>query len=109
MAEEKSELRAALEASKKRKRLGWIIGAAVVVVALVIGGVVIANTLRGGNEVSAEGTYTVKIGVAEDRPYREAISEVAAEKGLTIEWVNLNDWVLPNTQLVSGEVDANMF
>ncbi|MFT4029711.1 MAG: MetQ/NlpA family ABC transporter substrate-binding protein [Protaetiibacter sp.] len=111
--EGQSELRSAVAASSKKKRNILIAVIAVVVVAvLAVGGIVIANTL-GSQKTEADGTTTepikVKIAVSEDSEFQDAIKEVAAEKGLEIEWVNTEDWVLPNTELVAGNVDANAF
>jgi D-methionine transport system substrate-binding protein len=106
-----SELRSSVEAnSKKRKRNIFIAIAAVVVVALVGGGVYLFSSLNGQPAEADEAEpLKVKIAVAEDSAYQDAIKEVAAEKGLEVEWVNVDDWVLPNTELVAGNVDANAF
>ncbi|MGV8880565.1 MAG: MetQ/NlpA family ABC transporter substrate-binding protein [Rhodoglobus sp.] len=112
-----SELRAALDSNKKKRRTGVIAGIAVVAAAaLVAGGVLIANSLNGGGTPAdaAEGTDTteplsLRIAVSEDNDFQTTISEVAAEKNLTVEWVNVNDWVLPNTELAAGSVDGNAF
>jgi D-methionine transport system substrate-binding protein len=115
--EGQSELRSAVEANSKKKRNILITAIAVVVVAvLAVGGIVLANSL-GGQKAEADGDgdaaatepIHVKIAVSEDSEFQDAIKEVAAEKGLEIEWVNTQDWVLPNTELVAGNVDANAF
>lgn len=114
--EGQSDLRSAVAASSKKKRTILIAAIAIVVVALVaVGGIVLANTL-GGQKAEADGTgagadepIKVKIAVSEDSQFQDTIKEVAAEKGLDIEWVNTEDWVLPNTELVAGNVDANAF
>ena len=107
-----SELRSAVAATAKKKRNILIAVIAVAVVAvLAVGGVVLANSL-GGQKAEADGgaePLRVKIAVSEDSEFQDAIKEVAAEKGLEIEWVNTEDWVLPNTELVAGNVDANAF
>lgn len=107
-----SELRSAVAAGSKKKRTIVITAIAVVVVALVaVGGIVLAGSL-GGQKAEADGAtdpIRVKIAVSEDSAFQDAIKEVAAEKGLEIEWVNTEDWVLPNTELVAGNVDANAF
>lgn len=112
-----SELRSALDNSKKKRRTGLIAGIAVVAVAaLVTGGVLIANSLGSGSTPAEaeEGTETteplsLRIAVSEDSNFQSEIATVAAEKGLTVEWVNVNDWVLPNTELAAGSVDGNAF
>lgn len=110
-----SELRSALDASKKKRRTGIIAGVAVVAVAaLVTGGILIANSINGGSAPASAGEDTterlsLRIAVSEDTEFQSAIAEVAAEKGLDVEWVNVNDWVLPNTELAAGSVDGNAF
>ena len=112
-----SDLRSAVEASSKKKR-NILIGviAAIVAAVLVVGGIVLGTSL-GGQRAEADGDaggtaaepIKVRIAVSEDSAFQDAIKEVAAEQGLEIEWVNTEDWVLPNTELVAGTVDANAF
>lgn len=110
-----SELREALQKNSRRKR-GIIIGivvAAVAVVALVVTLLVVNNA--GGKSdaeaaaVNGEDRLKVKIAIAEDANWYDTVTEVAAEKGLDVEWLNVDDWVLPNTELQAGSVDANAF
>jgi D-methionine transport system substrate-binding protein len=112
----RSELRAAVEKSRARNKKGLLIGGSVVVAAaLVAGGAAIAGA-AGGPSVntadadSASDELSIKIAGSGESEFQDAIKEVAAEEGLEIEWVNFtDDWVLPNTALVDGEVDANAF
>ncbi|MBF4513544.1 hypothetical protein ITJ66_13725 [Plantibacter sp. VKM Ac-2885] len=112
---EPSELRASI-ASGKRKRRNLLIGgvavvavaAIAVVVSVVVGGQNGAADAATGSGAPAE-RLSVKIAVSEDTQFQDAVKEVAAEKGLDVEWVNVKDWVLPNTELVAGTVDANAF
>lgn len=114
---EPSELRAAVAANSKKKRNILIGVAAAVVIALAVGvGVIIANLGGGssspaatGAEATTEERISVRIAVSEDSEFQTTVQEVAAEQGLDIEWVNVKDWVLPNTELVAGNVDANAF
>lgn len=111
-----SELRAALTAQKKKRRIAAIAVGAVAVVGLVAGTVAIVANL-GGTEPAANAAeasaapddLSVTIATAEDSVFQDTIAEVAAEKGLEVEWLNVDDWVLPNTELVAGTVDANAF
>ena len=113
--ESQSELRSVVASTAKKKRNILIAVIAVVVVAvLAAGGIVLANTLGGQKaEADSDGAPTepihVKIAVSEDSAFQDEIKKVAAEQGLDIEWVNTEDWVLPNTELVAGNVDANAF
>lgn len=112
---EQSELRTALASGKKKRRnivIGAIAVVAVAAIAVVIS-VVVGNQsssaeAAGGSASPAE-RLSVKIAVSEDTQFQDAVKEVAAEKGLDVEWVNVKDWVLPNTELVAGTVDANAF
>lgn len=110
-----SELRDALQKNSRRKR-GIIIGvvvAAVAVVALVVTLLVVNNAGGKGDAeaaaVNGEDRLKVKIAIAEDANWYDTVTEVAAEKGLDVEWLNVDDWVLPNTELQAGSVDANAF
>jgi len=108
-----SELRSAVEANSKKKRNIFITVAVVVVAALVVGGVFLFNSL-GGQKAEADGDapaerLSLRLATAEDSAFQDAIKEVAAEKGLDVEWVNVDDWVLPNTELAAGNVDGNAF
>ena len=108
-----SELRSAVEANSKKKRNILITIAVVVVAAVVVGGVFLFNSLNAPKaEAEADAPVeriSVKIATAEDSIFQDAIKEVAAENGLDVEWVNVDDWVLPNTELAAGNVDANAF
>ncbi len=57
-------------------------------------------------------TETIKVG-AVPTPHAEILNEVVkpllAEKGYDLEVVEYDDYVLPNTALASGELDANYF
>jgi D-methionine transport system substrate-binding protein len=107
-----SELRSAVSAGKTKRR-NILIGviSAVVVAALVVGGLFIGGVFGGGSSAEAgeEERLSVRIAVSEDNDFQTAIADIAAEKGVDVEWVNLDDWVLPNTELVAGSVDANAF
>lgn len=55
---------------------------------------------------------TIRVG-ASPTPHAEilkdAVKDLLAEEGYTLEVVEFNDYVLPNTALESGELDANYF
>jgi D-methionine transport system substrate-binding protein len=109
-----SDLRAAVAAGDKKRRNVILSVSAVVVVALIVGVVAIVANLTGGRAEAAgapgsDERLSVKIATAEDSEFQDEIAAVAAEKGLDVEWVNVDDWVLPNTELVAGTVDANAF
>lgn len=114
-----SELRSAVEAGSKKKRNIFITVAAIVVAALVVGGIIVATNLgakpasdpdagAGAGGVPAV-NLSLKLATADDSKFQDAVKLVAAEKGLDVTWVNVDDWVLPNTELVAGNVDGNAF
>ena len=62
----------------------------------------------GGNAGDAK---TIKIG-ASPSPHAEILNQVKAEveaKGYTLEIIEYNDYVIPNTAVDQGELDANFF
>lgn len=76
----------------------------------VIVGVLSIGLIGCGNN-SSKDDKVIKIGVS-PVPHEE-IMEIAKplleEKGYTVEIVEFNDYVLPNTSLEEGEIDANYF
>lgn len=111
-----NDLRAAVAADSRRKRTLIAAVAGVAALGLVAGAIAIAFNLgqstpaqAGAGDETADERLSVKIATAEDSLFQDAITEVAAEKGLDVEWVNVDDWVLPNTELAAGTVDANAF
>lgn len=70
-----------------------------------------AFLLLGATAISCEAAQKIKLGV-DGGPHAEigeVVKKVAAEKGLEIELVDFSDYVLPNTALADGEIDANSF
>ena len=60
---------------------------------------------------SAASSKTIKVGTAPG-PHAEIMESVAdliAAEGYTLEIVEFSDYVLPNTALDEGEIDANYF
>ncbi|MBZ4487800.1 MetQ/NlpA family ABC transporter substrate-binding protein [Microbacterium sp. cx-55] len=106
-----SDLRSSVGSARTRRRNIFIGIGAVVAVALVVGVVVIVNTLTNSPTSAAAGDerLTLRIATSEDTDFQSAIGDIAAEKGLDVEWVNVDDWVLPNTELAAGTVDGNAF
>lgn len=112
-----STLRQTLDKGR-RTRNTWIVAAAIVLVAAIVAVVLWATGVFGGQGAAGaadpdEGApaerLSLRLATAEDSEYQDAIAEVAAGKGLDVEWVNVDDWVLPNTELVAGTVDGNAF
>lgn len=111
-----SELRAALDQNGRRKRTGIIVAialgvAVIAAVAIVLG----INLTRGPASEAAAGDagsgerLSLRVATSEDTDFQTAVAEIAAGKGLNVEWVNVADWVLPNTELAAGTVDGNAF
>ncbi len=119
-AEPTSDLRAALEEQRRRRRKRLLLGAGAVVGAgALVGAAVLGASLLSGGAATAETAaddaasderLSITIAGSGESELQDAVELVAAEKGLDVEWVNFeNDWVLPNSSLVAGEVDANAF
>lgn len=63
------------------------------------------------SDVQAEDDKVIKVG-ASVTPHAEILEQVKdtlAEQGYTLEIVEYNDYVLPNTALEAGDLDANFF
>ncbi|WDG18683.1 MetQ/NlpA family ABC transporter substrate-binding protein [Microbacterium sp. Clip185] len=110
---ESPDLRTALDASRRRRRTTWLSVAAVAVVAVIVGVVAIVANLTRSEEPAAAAAGTeraaLRIAVSEDNDFQAAVADIASEKGLDVTWVNVDDWVLPNTELAAGTVDGNAF
>ena len=108
-------LRAGLdEARRKRRRALFTVLGVAGVAALVGGGVLVGTAVGGGTDPAdaADGDgerLSVRIAGSGESELQDAVATVAAEDGLDVEWVNFDDWTLPNSALVAGEVDANAF
>ncbi|MBD8661543.1 hypothetical protein IFT72_15240 [Frigoribacterium sp. CFBP 8754] len=108
-------LRAGLdEARRKRRRALFTVLGVAGVAALVGGGVLVGTAVGGGTDPAdaADGDVerlSVRIAGSGESELQDAVATVAAEDGLDVEWVNFDDWTLPNSALVAGEVDANAF
>ena len=108
-------LRAGLdEARRKRRRALFTVLGVAGVAALVGGGVLVGTAVGGGTDPAdaADGDgerLSVRIAGSGESELQDAVKTVAAEDGLDVEWVNFDDWTLPNSALVAGEVDANAF
>ena len=81
------------------------------ILGLTLVGVISASLFVGCSKASEEEDKTIKVG-ASPAPHAE-ILEVAKplleEKGYKLEVVEFDDYVLPNTSLSEGELDANFF
>ncbi|KAB2329538.1 MetQ/NlpA family ABC transporter substrate-binding protein [Cytobacillus depressus] len=59
---------------------------------------------------SGKETKTIKIGITgTDTRTWDYVAEKAAKEGIDIELISFGDYVLPNTALAEGELDANSF
>ena len=106
-----SDLRSSVEARGRRtRRILLVVVAVVAAGVLFVGGLVTGRaTAAASTPAASAAPLVLRIATSDDSKYQDEIKKVAAEKGLDLEWVNLNDWVLPNTQLVAGQVDGNAF
>ncbi|WP_404454103.1 MetQ/NlpA family ABC transporter substrate-binding protein [Oceanobacillus kapialis] len=65
----------------------------------------------GGDDSTSENDNTIKVG-ASSVPHAEILEEakpLLEEEGITLEIEQYEDYVLPNDDLASGEIDANYF
>ena len=96
-------------AKKKAAKIAAVAASAVAVAALLC----TAGCSGSGTAGSSSGASdkTIKVG-ASPTPHAEILSQVKdklAEQGYTLEVVEYNDYIQPNTALESGELDANYF
>ena len=78
---------------------------------LTLVGVISSALLVGCSSAGKEEDKTIKVG-ASPTPHAEILEVVKPlleEKGYTLEVVEFDDYVLPNTSLADGELDANFF
>lgn len=106
----RAEIDEHLARSRRQRRIGVLVGLAVL---LVVGVVAVAVALTRGGDTTAttsgEEPIQLTIGDTAQSDFQDAIVEVGRENGLDIDFVNFDDPYLPNTALVNGEVDANSF
>lgn len=84
----------------------------VLVIAVVVLVIALVLLLRGLNGMKGNGGDTVIRVGASVTPHAEilnAVKDELAKQGYTLEVVEYNDYVLPNTSTQSGELDANYF
>ena len=92
------------------KRITALVLALVLLVCLAVGcGKKKEDNVSGSSEVKKP--VTIKVG-ASVTPHAEILGvakELLAKEGYTLEIVEFNDYVLPNTSVEDGELDANYF
>jgi D-methionine transport system substrate-binding protein len=104
---------------RPKRRIGWVIGAVVVVVALVVAGFLLVPRLVGGaqaeqptdgaGETAGEPTV-VTIGVTSaSEPQWPILQEILLEQGIDLQTINFTEYPLPNPALAAGETDLNLF
>lgn len=84
-----------------------------IVLALTLGVVAFTGCSKSGSANSASGANdkVIKVG-ASVTPHAEILEQIKddlAEEGWTLEIVEYNDYVIPNTALENGDLDANYF
>ncbi|MFC4030024.1 MetQ/NlpA family ABC transporter substrate-binding protein [Streptomyces polygonati] len=87
------------------RRVVWIVSAAVVVVAAVV--VALVLSFSGGSD----GSETIRIGVVDaSQPYWKTYADLAKKQlGVTVKFVNFNDYSQPNPALKEKQLDLNEF
>lgn len=88
-------------------RLPLIIGAVVVALALIAGGIYLF-TQRQSPAVA--GKTVVKLGTTEAaQPHWQILKDLAAKENIDLQIVNFAEYPLPNPALADGEIDLNSF
>lgn len=103
----RSEIDEHLAKRGSRRRLAIIGGVTAAVV--VAGGAAAAVAVQQNASPAAGELIPLRIGDTAQSDFQDTIVEVGRENGLDIEFVNFDDPYLPNTALVAGELDANVF
>lgn len=82
------------------------------ILSLVLSGILAISLIGcGGRSSVSNDDKTIKIGVS-PVPHKEIVEQAVEEleaKGYTVEIVEFDDYVLPNTAVEEGELDANYF
>ncbi len=91
----------------RKKLLGLLLGVSLVASLAGCG----SNADNGNNKNSSDDKKVIKVGasITPHAEILEAIKDDLAKEGYTLEIVEYNDYVLPNTALESGDLDANYF
>lgn len=80
------------------------------IAALLLGVAVLSTVFTGcGSKDSDDNTIVVGASITPHSEILEAARPVLEEAGYTLEIVEFTDYVLPNTTLDEGELDANFF
>ena len=103
-----SGIREELAGRRRKRNILLGVGAGVAAIA-VVAGVTLAVTGGDGDGAGSEERLSLRLATSEDNAYFDAVAEAAGENGLDVEWVNLDDWVLPNSEVSSGALDGNAF
>ena len=103
-----SGIREELAGRRRKRNILLGVGAGVAAIA-VVAGVTLAVTGNDGDGAGSEERLSLRLATSEDNAYFDAVAEVAGENGLDVEWFNLDDWVLPNSEVSSGALDGNAF
>jgi D-methionine transport system substrate-binding protein len=69
----------------------------------------LAGCSKAEDKESDDKTIVVGAGITPHAEILEQVKDVLAQEGYTLEIVEYNDYVLPNTALNDGELDANYF
>ncbi|MBP3949925.1 MetQ/NlpA family ABC transporter substrate-binding protein [Bacillus suaedae] len=93
------------------KKFVTVLGTAALALSLVACGTAEEETESGTGSVEEEETTTITVG-ASAVPHTEileAAQPILAEEGIDLEIVTFQDYILPNTTLRDGDIDANYF
>lgn len=102
------EITAGSARARRRRRTLGLSAAGLGLLAAVGVGVVVQQSAA---TTDGQGDELVRLTIADtaQSDFQDAVVAVGRENGLDLEFINFDDPYLPNTALVSGEVDANSF
>ena len=103
-----SGIREELAGRRRKRNILLGVGAGVAAIA-VVAGVTLAVTGGDGDGAGSEERLSLRRAPAVHNAYFAAGGAVAGEHGLDVDWVNPDDWVLPNSEVSSGALDGNAF
>lgn len=94
---------------KPKSKTGWIVGAGIAVVAVIVAVMLIVVNVTGSSSEAAK-RVSVKIGTTEQAaPYWSVLKKAAAKEGIDITVVGFSDYTQANPALSTKQIDLNLF
>lgn len=107
----KAEIEQQLAEKRSSRKRGYIIAAVIAVIAVIaIVTPFVWNAVAGGGDEAGEGDLIpITLADTQQSDFQDSVIEVGRDYGLDISFINFDDPYLPNTALLEGEIDANVF